>query len=107
MGILDAAIEGFVWSKSVSSDISYLAIGDQVEIVTLPGEAVTGTGLAIKQKLKSEVKMIFGLTNGSLGYIIPSDEWDPEHHYEESVSLGRHFSDQLLDLIDNLIKGAE
>ncbi|MBI2913907.1 MAG: neutral/alkaline non-lysosomal ceramidase N-terminal domain-containing protein [Chloroflexi bacterium] len=70
---------------------SRLQIGDGLDALTAPGEVVTRLGTALRGRLQTPATMFLGLTNDTLGYFIPRDEWMTGHNsnYEESVSLGR------------------
>ena len=74
----------------VDSKISRITLGkgaNTVEMVTLPGEALTNLGLDIRKMMPGKHKMLLGLTQDTLGYLIPENEWNGSE-YEEQVSLG-------------------
>jgi len=70
---------------------SRLRIGDGLDALAAPGEVVTRLGTALRGRLQAPATMFLGLTNDTLGYFIPGDEWmtGRNGNYEESVSLGR------------------
>jgi hypothetical protein len=70
----------------VETELHLIRFGD-VDMVTLPGEALPKVGLAIKEILKAKYKLLIGLGNDELGYIIPKEDFDPSK-YEESMSVG-------------------
>jgi hypothetical protein len=74
----------------VRTRISRLRIGDGLDALAAPGEVVTNLGLSLRERLAATTTMFLGLTNDSLGYFVPPDEWmsGRNDNYEESVSLG-------------------
>lgn len=99
-GLLEGSVVGPPWSQSVTSTVSLIRIGDDVSIVTLPGEPVTKFGKALKSQMPGSHRMVLGQVDDSLGYIIPSAEWETGRNgnYEESVSLGPETA-QLLEQV--------
>jgi hypothetical protein len=73
---------------------------DGLEIVTIPGEATNTFGQYIRSLAPGRAMMLLGLTQNSLGYILPEEEFNyidssgeagliaPFTGYEEFVSLG-------------------
>ena len=83
--------------------VSRITLGgdeQRLEIVTLPGEATNSFGQQIRALADTDNMMLLGLTQNSLGYIIPEEEFNylnptgddgfvlPFTGYEEFVSLG-------------------
>ncbi|MGJ8670444.1 MAG: hypothetical protein ACSHXK_13205 [Oceanococcus sp.] len=80
--------------------VSRVSFGDQLEIVTIPGETTNTFGEYIQSLAPGRPMMLLGLTQDSMGYILPEDEFsyiDPTGNdglvlpftaYEEFVSLG-------------------
>ncbi len=70
--------------------VSRLRIGDGLAALAAPGEVLTRLGLPLRQRLTAPATMFLGLTNDTLGYFVPQDEWMSGRNegYEESVSLG-------------------
>ncbi|MBU8918870.1 neutral/alkaline non-lysosomal ceramidase N-terminal domain-containing protein [Bacillus sp. FJAT-29953] len=86
------------------SKISRITLGkgkNAVEMVTLPGEAVTNLGLNIRDLMPGNHKLLLGLTHDTLGYLIPESEWSTTA-YEETVSLGRKAGDIVRRTIEGL-----
>lgn len=85
-GLIDLDLDS---ENKVTTQVSYFRFGKTVEGVTFPGEALTRLGLPIKDTLTADAKFFFGLTNDSLGYFIPSDEFlqIEGRTTEESASL--------------------
>lgn len=80
--------------------VTRLSFGEDLEIVTLPGEATNTFGEYIQSLAGGRDVMLFGLTQNSFGYILPEEEFSyleptgdagfvlPFTGYEEFVSLG-------------------
>jgi hypothetical protein len=105
LGILQYDFEMMGLSQKVTTQSTYFRLGTQLQGVAFPGESVTRNGLAIKEAMKAEYKMILGNTGDALGYFIPSDEWQTgkNDNYEESVSLGKTAGDNARDNIVPMI----
>jgi hypothetical protein len=70
--------------------VSRLRIGRGLDVLTAPGEVLTRLGKPLRERLTAPATMFLGLTNDSLGYFVPEDEWMTGRNegYEETVSLG-------------------
>lgn len=80
--------------------VSRVSLGEQLEIVTMPGEATNTFGEYIQRLAGPTPVMLLGLTHNSFGYIIPEEEFSyidetgdagftlPFTSYEEYVSMG-------------------
>ncbi len=74
--------------------ISILDLG-VMNIAMFPGEPFDSFGNEIKELLPGAYKMIIGLTNDFIGYLVPDDEWGKctnsfiEECYEETVGGGK------------------
>lgn len=80
-------------SGRIDTLVSRVRIGDpdgmKLEIATVPGEATGTFGAMIREFAGGPYQMLCGLTQNSLGYILPEDEFGREgNNYEETVSLG-------------------
>jgi hypothetical protein len=68
---------------------------DYVSIATFPGEPLSSLGEDVREVVGGKAQFLFALTNDSLGYLLPADEWrpqgspDPPGRYEETISLER------------------
>jgi hypothetical protein len=69
----------------------YLRIGEALQGLAAPGEVLTRLALPLKSSLPGPHRLFLGLTNDTLGYFVPEDEWmtGRNHNYEEYVSSGR------------------
>jgi len=74
----------------VRTRVSRVRIGEGLDALAAPGEVLTRLGQALRERLDAPATMFFGLTNDTLGYFIPEDEWmsGRNNGYEETVSLG-------------------
>jgi hypothetical protein len=99
----DAIIEGD--KMAIATQAAYLRLGTEIQTVVFPGEALTRTGLQVKDVEMSPFRLWLGLTTDSLGYFVLSDEWNVvdangnkrNDGYEETVSCG-------MDAGDNAVK---
>jgi hypothetical protein len=93
----------------IDSRVVRLRLGNdqkQVEMVSIPGEAVTLLGLDIREKMNGEHNVVMGLTHDSLGYLIPKDEWltGRNNNYEETVSMSANAGEQVRQAVFSLYK---
>jgi len=74
----------------VRTRVSRVRFGGGLDALAAPGEVLTRLGQALRERLDAPATMFFGLTNDTLGYFIPEDEWmsGRNNGYEETVSLG-------------------
>jgi hypothetical protein len=74
----------------IRTRVSRVRIGDGLDALAAPGEVLTRLGLPLRERLTAPATMILGLTNDTLGYFIPEDEWMSGRNdgYEETVSVG-------------------
>jgi len=78
----------------LASTCAYIDLGP-AQILTLPGELLPRLGFELKAALPGPVRMLAGIADDELGYILPDDEFvypadyaNPGAQYEESMSLG-------------------
>lgn len=71
-GLIDLALSP---DGQVTTQLSFFCFGDDVQGITFPGEALTRLAMPIQASLSGDVNFFFGLTNDSLGYFLPSDEF--------------------------------
>jgi len=74
----------------VRTRLSRVRIGEGLDALAAPGEVLTRLGEELRGRLAAPATMFFGLTNDTLGYFVPEDEWASGRNngYEETVSLG-------------------
>jgi hypothetical protein len=97
------------FNPCIRTDIAYVRLGPpgtcQLQAAVTPGEAVTRAGQRIKTAFRARERLFLGLTHNSLGYAIPSDEWNKAPNgstYEENVSPAPWFGDTVIDAITSL-----
>ena len=75
--------------STVSTRINLLNIG-QVQVLTIPGEALPNIGFYIKRKMKTSQPMLFGLTNDAFGYMLTKEDFGgfERYNYITRTSLG-------------------
>jgi hypothetical protein len=81
-------------SESVSTTCSYVDLGS-AQLIGLPGELLPRLGFELKAALPGPGRVLIGLADDELGYILPDDEFvtptdylHPGTQYEESMSPG-------------------
>lgn len=91
------------------SRVSFLRIGESFQAVTLPGEALTRLGQQIRGQLSARYRILLGLTDDTLGYFVPADEWQTGRNedYEESVSMSPRAAAVISEAVKSLLEGAE
>lgn len=102
-GLIDLDLDS---ENKVTTQVSYFNFGKSIEGVTFPGEALTRLGLPIKETLTAKAKFFFGLTNDSLGYFVPSDEFlqVQGRSTEERASLDPLIGDKAKSILIDLIQ---
>jgi hypothetical protein len=70
----------------VESEMNVVWIGD-AQLVTVPGELLPDIGFEIMSKMQGELRLIVGLANGELGYLVPEFDFHPGG-YEERTGPG-------------------
>lgn len=93
-GLLDVELLDF---NKVELNTYLLKVGDRLSILTFPGEALSRMGLPIKAAMHTEHAFILGVTEGSYGYFIPSDEFGQvqDRHTEERAAINERIGDDL------------
>lgn len=86
----------------VITDMTYLQLGE-AQIITLPGELLPEVSFEILEKMDGFPRMLIGLGNDQLGYMIPPYEWRADG-YEESMSVGPASAYQVRDMALRMIR---
>jgi hypothetical protein len=104
-GIIDYDAVFDAGTMGIDTQFSYLRLGNEVQMVVFPGEALTRTGLRVKKNMTSPFHLWLGLTTDSLGYFVPSDEWQTGRNgnYEEGVSTGETAADNAVRVLTTAI----
>lgn len=78
----------------ISTSCTFIHLGP-AQIITVPGELLPRAGFELKAALPGPCKILIGLADDEIGYILPDDEFitpadyaNPGRQYEESMSLG-------------------
>ena len=112
-GAAPAAGEELRWTPepgalAIETPVARLSVGvadrgRPVELLTVPGEAVTALGRDLVGTLRgtgADEVVLAGLTGNSLGYLIPKATYDAG--YEETVSLGPDTAPLYLNAVTDL-----
>ena len=83
--------------------LSYARIGD-AELLTIPGELLPELSFEILARMKGYPRMVVGLANDQLGYLIPGYDFRDET-YEESMSLGPAAGPMVLQQALRMLEG--
>lgn len=67
----------------VAADMSVIWIGD-AQFVTVPGEVLPDIGFEIMQEMTGRLRVIVGLANGELGYLIPGFDFRANGYVERT-----------------------
>jgi hypothetical protein len=89
------------------SQTSYFHFGKVMQGLAFPGESLTRLAEPILEHMKAPFRLFLGLNGDTLGYFVPSDEWEDGRHkgYEESVSTNRFAGDnELARMLDMIAK---
>lgn len=106
MGVLRVRqpVNGTITTSCTSIDLG------PAQIITLPGELLPRLGFAIKTAMPGPCKILVGLADDEIGYILPDDEFvtpadymNPGRQYEESMSIGPTTGSRILAVVQGLI----
>jgi hypothetical protein len=87
----------------VISEMALVTVGE-TQIVTLPGEVLPEVSFEILERMKGFPRMLVGLANDQLGYIIPPYDFRDDE-YEESMSTGPAAAPVVLDTAWRMLGG--
>jgi hypothetical protein len=94
----------------LTTSCAYVELGP-AQIITIPGELLPRLGLDLKAALPGPVRVLAGIAEDELGYILPDDEFvapadylDPGAQYEESMSIGPNTGSLVMAAATELIK---
>jgi GNAT superfamily N-acetyltransferase len=97
----------------VSTSCVYVDLGP-AQMITLPGELLPRLGFELKAALPGPCRLLIGLADDELGYILPDDEFvapadymNPGAQYEESMSMGPRTGSLVLAAAKGLIGSRE
>ncbi len=89
----------------VTTDMLYLRIGE-AQLITLPGELLPEVSFEILERMDGFPRMLIGLANDQLGYMVPPYDFRAES-YEESMSQGPSAATQVRDTALRMLAGVE
>jgi hypothetical protein len=97
--------------KPIDAEIQVFALGDEMAIVSLPGEIFTELGMYIKDRSPYKYTMIVELANGDIGYV-PDRKAYAEGNYEPISSRcapgsGEILAEKALALLNVLKRSSE
>lgn len=80
--------EPVLQTDEVTTEVMFVTLGP-VQMATVPGEALPNIGSLVKRHMKGDVKMVIGLGNDELGYILSEADYGLKlYEYETSMSVG-------------------
>lgn len=92
-----------LYDGRVVTDMLYFRLG-AAQFVTLPGEVLPEVSFEILEHMTGYPRMLIGLGNDQLGYIIPPYDFRSDY-YEETVSQGPAAAPVVRDTAVRLVKG--
>jgi hypothetical protein len=97
----------------LTTSCAYIDLGP-AQIITIPGELLPRLGFELKAALPGPVRVLAGIAEDELGYILPDDEFvapadylNPGAQYEESMSIGPNTGSLVMAAATELIKRDE
>jgi hypothetical protein len=94
---------------AITTSCTFIDLG-AAQIITIPGELLPRSGFAIKAAIPGPCKILVGLADDEIGYILPDDEFvppadylNPGRQYEESMSVGPTTGSRILAAARELI----
>jgi hypothetical protein len=81
----------------LTTQMNLVNLGD-VQILTIPGEALPNIGYYLKRKMRGKHNLLFGLTNDAFGYILTKEDFDSfkRYAYVTRTSLGERTGEILV-----------
>jgi hypothetical protein len=98
-GLLKGTLQG----SALTTEVCRLDLDDAV-LVTVPGELLPRPGLALRERIAAPYRLILGLGNDELGYILHPDDFDRDlYRYERSMSVGRQAWPKIEEALGKLL----
>jgi len=84
--------------RSIATQINLVNLGN-VQILTIPGEALPNIGFYLKRNMDGKHNLLFGLTNDAFGYILTKVDFRsfPRYDYVSRTSLGEMTGEILIE----------
>lgn len=92
-----------IYRGRLRTEMTYIRLGE-AQILTVPGELLPEVSFEILEKMKGFPRMIVGLANDEIGYIIPAEDFRDDE-YEETMSLGPAAAPLIKDTAFRLLTG--
>jgi hypothetical protein len=91
--------------RVVEVAVNLINLGD-VQVATIPGEALPNIGFYLKRKMTGKHNMLFGLTNDAFGYILTKVDYQsfPRYEYVSRVCLGEMTGEILIENIMQMVE---
>jgi hypothetical protein len=103
--------ERAVVAGALETECAYLDLGP-AQILSIPGELLPRLGAELKAAMPGPCRVLAGIADDELGYILPDDEFvtpadyaNPGAQYEESMSLGPAPGSLVMRAALDLIRG--
>lgn len=98
--------ETVLQTDSVTTEVMHITLGT-VEMVTLPGEALPNIGFQLKRHMQGDPKLVIGLANDELGYILSEADYGLSlYRYETSMSVGEKAGRLITDALIEMVRRA-
>lgn len=98
-------------NNQLVTSCAYITLGP-AQMITVPGELLPRLGFELKAALPGPYRVLIGLADDEIGYILPDDEFvtpadyaNPGEQYEESMSPGPHTGSLIMQAARELIAG--
>jgi hypothetical protein len=100
---LYAARGGLDKDRRVATEMALITLGE-AQLVTLPGELLPEVSFEILAKMSGFPRILIGLANDEIGYIIPDYDFRADG-YEETMSQGKDTAPAVRDTALKLLAG--
>jgi len=82
----------------LTTQMNLINLGN-IQILTIPGEALPNIGYYLKRKMRGAHNLLFGLTNDAFGYILTKEDFDSfkRYAYVSRTSLGERTGEILVE----------
>jgi len=82
----------------LTTQMNLVNLGD-VQILSIPGEALPNIGYYLKRKMRGKHNLLFGLTNDAFAYILTKEDYDSfkRYAYVSRTSLGERTGEILVN----------
>ncbi|MFQ3633450.1 hypothetical protein [Roseiflexus sp.] len=95
---------------AITTSCTFIDLG-QTQMITVPGELLPRLGFDLKAALRGPCRVLIGLADDEIGYILPDDAFippadyfNPGKQYEESMSIGPTTGSRVLAAAKGLIE---